>query len=60
MSRGSLSIWKDEELPYHCFKEIVPEGSRRKRKTKEHMKANEKVEIVYKVLVEKEFQKDVA
>ena len=59
-NRGSLSIRKSEELPYQCFKEIVPEGSRMKKRRRKHMKANEKVEIVYKVLVLKEFQKDVA
>ena len=48
------SIRKKEELPYHCFREVVPEGSRRKPRKSRILKANEKVEIVYKVLVLKE------
>ena len=60
MQRGSLSIRKTEELPYHCFKEFVSEGSRKKSRVRKPVKTNEKVEIVYKVLIQHQFQKDVA
>ena len=54
------SIRKTDQLPYDCFREIVPEGSRKKGRKGRPLKANEKVEIVYKVLAQKELQKDVA
>ena len=54
------STRKTEELPYDCFREVVPEGSRKKGRKGQPLKANEKVEIVYKVVALKELQKDVA
>ena len=59
-NRGTKSIWKSEELPYQAFKELVPEGSRRKSRRGKPINANEKVEMVYKVIALKELQKDVA
>ena len=48
------SIRKTKQLPYDCFREVVPEGSRKKSRKGRPLKANEKVEIVYKVLTLKE------
>ena len=58
--RGTKSTRKSEELPYQAFKELVPEGSRRKSRRGQPIGANEKVEMVYKVVALKELQKDVA
>jgi hypothetical protein len=58
--REPASVRRPEELPYDAFKEEVPEGSRRKSRKNLPLRANEKVQIVHKVLVQKELQKDVA
>ena len=52
--RLPASIRRPEELPYDDFKEVVPEGSRKRSRKGKPLRTNEKVEIVHKVLVEKE------
>ena len=59
-SRGNEKSKRKNSLMYQDFKEEVPFGLRRRIKARQPLKLEEKVDIVYQVLICKESQKDLS
>ena len=58
--RGTTSGKSLDAIRTKEFMEPVPQGSRKKSRKGKPIRTNEKIEIIYKVVVEQEKQKDVA